>query len=105
MVVEWEVNWSEKKGVGLVGGGGGDGEREREIFFFFVMWILVAFCWFGTLCSRYPSAGVGLGIGFVSISTYLIMSVSPVLSNFSAIIWFPLQHHTLLYYHVCEDTS
>lgn len=57
--------WSEKKGVGLVGGGG---DGEREIFFFFVMWILVAFCWFGTLCSRYPSAGVGLGVDFVSIS-------------------------------------
>lgn len=52
------------------------------------MWILVAFCWFGTLCSRYPSAGVGLGIDFVCISTYLIMSVSPVLSSFSAIIRF-----------------
>lgn len=68
--------WSEKKGVGLVGGGG-DGGLER-FFFFFVMWILVAFCWFGTLCSRYPSAGVGLGIDFVSISTYLIMSDSSV---------------------------
>lgn len=25
--------WSEKKGVGLVGGGGGDGERERFFLF------------------------------------------------------------------------
>lgn len=54
--------WSEKKGVGLLVVVG-----ERD-FFFFVMWILVAFCWFGTLCSRYPSAGVGLGVDFVSIS-------------------------------------
>lgn len=102
MVVEWEVNGVRRRVwvlvvVVVVG--------ERDFFFFFVMWILVAFCWFGTLCSRYPSAGVGLGIDFVSISTYLIMSVSPVLSSFSAIIWFPLQHHTLLYYHVCKDTS
>lgn len=57
--------WSEKKGVTLLVVVVVVGERD---FFFFVMWILVAFCWFGTLCSRYPSAGVGLGIGFVSIS-------------------------------------